>query len=239
MQRKLFPGILSNEVPGPMDRLITFLQRLFCTTTGWAMIGCVLGVAAVFIPWVFFFGFATYPGLDEAMRAGGIIPNQYLHLVQGIPGNFHPGRYGFYDGFVTWCGMATGITFFVLLLLLIATSPFDPVPLWRSVVLFGAASLIVLFASLFITKFAYNPLFVIREGAYATLGLGLGLIVLVAIEVRGFVARQLGKPKRPLLVPQGGKDIQDRKKEERFDWEEKSAGKPEQIRSTEDFGPPL
>jgi hypothetical protein len=212
--------------------LLFFVRKV--GTTGWAMTFCLMGVTTVFLSWV-------------DISAGGNIPDQVAYYAGGN-----------YNGFFTWHGFTTGITFFVLFLLLVATSPFDPVPLWRSILLFLAASAIVVFTSLFIGRFVNQPFVKIREGAYSALGLGLSLIVLATLEIRGMILRQLKNRKLAFMVPLEVKEIIPREvkevhkekkvseKEEEMpaaekaDWLKESGGiQDKPPRPKEEFGPPV
>jgi hypothetical protein len=62
-----------------------------------------------------------------------------------------------YNGLGSWHGIPTGITFVVLFLFLVATTPLYPVPLWRSIILFVAGGLILLFSGMFIGQTINRP----------------------------------------------------------------------------------
>jgi hypothetical protein len=172
----------------------------------------------------------------------------FLPWVDNLRGYGYWG--GSANGFITWHGITSGITFFVLFLLLVATSPFDPVPLWRSILLFLPGAAIVLFASLFIGTFVNTPWVKIREGAYSTLCLGLLLIVLATLEIRGLILRHLTNRKLAFLVPLDVKEIHEKKEVSEkakempipaeSDWlKEKGGIQDKPPRPMEEFGPPV
>jgi hypothetical protein len=145
----------------------------FGKTTGWAMVFCVAGIVSIFVPWVEVYG--------------------------GWGFDFTGQR----NGLVTWHGVVTGVLFAVLFLFLVATSPLEPVPLWRSITLGVAGALALLVTGLFIGRYAAPPLAVVLAGAYLALGLGFGLVFLAALEIRGMLVRVAMRRRVMAVIPEG------------------------------------
>jgi hypothetical protein len=168
-------------------------RRFLATTTGWAMIFCVLGVGSIFVPWAHLS--SKFSGRFAAEHSGEIRLLERLHQDHSQ------------NGLVSWHGIPTGILFVLLFLLLVATSPLDPVPLWRTIVLLVGGLLVVLFPSLFIERFVNHPLISVGAGAYFALILGFGLLFLGALEIRGMLLRRSARrgylpALTPEIVPQ-------------------------------------
>lgn len=170
-------------------------RRGFSLTTACAIALCLAGAVSIFAPWIRT-AYSPYGGW------------------------FQPGQH---NGFFTWHGVPTALTFVLLFLLLVATSPLHPVPLWRSILLLVGGCLVVLFTGLFIQRWTGYALVEVQGGAYCSLGLGIGLLFLGALEIRGLLLRRFqrqegqrfaeppcsvpdrGTERPMLLVP--GKDI--------------------------------
>jgi hypothetical protein len=156
------------------------------------MIFCVLGVVSIFLPWANpanqFSGRFASPDLEE------------MRLVVRVHQD------GTHNALVIWHGIPTGILFVLLFLLLVATSPLMPVPLWRTILLLVGGFLLVLFPSLFVGRFAGHPAVRVGWGAYFALVLGFGLLFLGALEIRGMLMRRTASTRffaalTPEIVP--------------------------------------
>ncbi len=93
----------------------------------------------------------------------------------------HALRFGYQ---VDW-GIGTGLVFLILFLLLVATGFMDPVPIWRPVALFLGGSGAILCPSLLRGSAAS-----LKEGAYLAMVLGVGLLFLGALQIRGILIRR-------------------------------------------------
>jgi hypothetical protein len=93
------------------------------------------------------------------------------------------------NALASWHGIATAITFLVLFLMLVATSPLYPVPLWRAIILFTVSILLVLFPALFIGMYANLRPYQGQYGAYVALALGFIILFIAALEIRGMFVR--------------------------------------------------
>jgi hypothetical protein len=139
------------------------------------MIFCVLGAISIFVIWASHSSKFSGRFVTSDPVEGRLI----LKLNDG-------GQ----NGLVSWHGIPTGILFVLLFLLLVATSPLDPVPLWRTILLLVGGFLVVLLPSLFIERFANHPVIAVGPGAYMALILGFGLLFLGALEIRGMLIRR-------------------------------------------------
>jgi hypothetical protein len=95
-------------------------KAFLTSTTGWAAVFCLVGAAAIFMPWMETLTFHG-PMKDGVIQAKSW-PSQ-----------------GWAYGTRLWHGYPTTFAFLGLLLFLFLTSPIKPIPLWRSIVLFLAA----------------------------------------------------------------------------------------------------
>jgi hypothetical protein len=150
------------------------------------MIFCLIGVAAIFLPWA---RVPSYEGIGLRVTLADR------------------------NGLASWHGIAAGITFVVLFLFLVATSPVYPVPLWRSIILSVLSTLIVIFSAVFVGDFSRTE---IKPGAYVALALGFVLLFITALEFRGLLMRRSARwesaalqrpsysqPLEPQVLPQG------------------------------------
>jgi hypothetical protein len=128
-----------------------FFRRTFGTTTGWAMILCLLASYLIFVPWA----------------------------VYSVP-NHSSDWYGYETGL----GIATETIFLGLFLLLLTTSFMDPPPIWRAVAMFLGGGVTVLLASL--SAVGARSL----EGAIGAIILGVGILLLAALQIRGILMRR-------------------------------------------------
>jgi hypothetical protein len=99
----------------------TSLRRFLASTTGWAMIFCLLGAAAIFLPWA------------EARQYRGQFD---------ADGVFHTKGHGFPETIYAtrlWHGYSTTFLFVGLFLFLFVTRRINGVPLWQSLVLLAVA----------------------------------------------------------------------------------------------------
>jgi len=149
------PPILTPVLgPAPPPRRKGALRKMFATTTGWAMILCILGGLRTFLPWA------------------------VQHRWEVAPGVIWTGDNNIL-GFESTFGLLTAMTFFCLFLLLVATGFMEPIPLWRPLSLFTAGILAILFSLL--AQTGGNSL---HAGAYLAILLGIGLLFLGALQVR-------------------------------------------------------
>lgn len=91
-------------------------------------------------------------------------------------------------GSTLWFGGAISSSFLFLLLYLFATGPLEPIPIWRPIVTFaGAAIILVLF-----NVYAYGPggNWVKFVGCWATLLATMGLLIASAAELRSVLKRR-------------------------------------------------
>jgi hypothetical protein len=171
-----------------MDKPRSFLGTVFFTTTGWAMICCLVGAATIFMPWG--------RGIPGFGKVDATVPPQPAEMFRQLP-QLPPG--GYYNGLFSWHGVVTCVAFAVLFLFLVATSPLYPVPLWRSILLFVGGSFVLLIVILFFGRFG-GPLFRFGEGSYITLGLAFMLLFLSALEIRALLIRWT-RPREVKLTP--------------------------------------
>jgi hypothetical protein len=148
-------------------------RSFFATPSGWAMIFCVAGVGSIFLPWAFTTGVLTVGAWTHPEH------EIVLRLKEGSR-----------NALVSWHGIPTGIIFVLLFLLLVATSPLNPVPLWRTILLLLGGFLVVLFTSMYVGHFAGFQVVRVGGGAYLALGLGFGLLFLGALEIRGMLIQR-------------------------------------------------
>src|SRR5262249_20783969 len=92
-------------------------------------------------------------------------------------------------------------------LLLVATSPLNPVPMWRTVLLLVCGFLVVFFTSMYVGHLAGFQVVTVRGGAYLALGLGFGLLFLAALEIRGMLSQRSERarafvPLAPQIIPE-------------------------------------
>jgi len=135
----------------PSARRKGLFRRTFGTTTGWAMILCLLGSYLIFVPW------AVYPS---------------------------PNHSSDWYGYEVGLGIATESLFAALFLLLLATSFMDPPPIWRAVAMFIGGAVVTLLASL--SAVGARSL----QGAGLAIALGVGILLLAALQVRGILMRR-------------------------------------------------
>jgi tRNA A-37 threonylcarbamoyl transferase component Bud32 len=140
--------------PAPSFRRKGVLAKMFATTTGWAMILCVLGGLRTFLPWA------------------------VQHRWEVAPGVIWTGDNNIL-GFESTFGLLTAMTFLLLFLLLVATGFLEPIPIWRPLSLFVAAILAILFSVL--PPSVGQSL---HAGAYLAIVLGVGLLFLGALQIR-------------------------------------------------------
>jgi hypothetical protein len=156
-------------------------RRRFLTTTNVAAALCLVGVLAVFLPWA---------------------DTSYQQLLSGNKAWFYHTLYGFQF----WPADIVAGLLFALLLFLIVTSPFRPVPVWRTVVLFlvaaAAAGSLVCFA-LLRERLCYqmahpeagSPGTLLNvnwlPGPFFTALPVVGLFVVGAVEIRDRIAHHL------------------------------------------------
>jgi hypothetical protein len=140
--------------PVPPPRRKGLIRRTFGTSTGWAMIFCVLGcLCSAFLPWV----------VETTWQVPGVLAFS-THIVLG---------------FESRCGVLTAMTFFVLSLILVATGFLEPIPAWRPACLFVAGVAVIFFVSL-----AHDNSHSLRAGAYFAIVLAVGLLFMGALQVR-------------------------------------------------------
>jgi hypothetical protein len=166
-------------------------KNFFTTPSGWAMIFCVAGVCALFFPWL------TPTGILGRVKLEHGDVGWALQVQQK----------GSQNALASWHGIPTGIVFVLLFLLMVATSPLNPVPFWRTLVLLVGGFLVVLFTSMFVGRFVGMEFVAVAGGAYLALGLGFGLLFLGALEIRGMLIQRAEKarhfaPLAPQIIPE-------------------------------------
>jgi hypothetical protein len=155
------------------------LGSFLATTSGWAIIFCLLGAVAGILPW------ATLSVLRQSSVRGA------HEFVLGIAG---------------WQGVLTTTIFLVLALILILTTRFAaPVPRWRSLLLAAAGAAVVGAAWNYASSIFVQDLELLKmvqsrsattrvvglEGSYLAAGqvftmiFGTGLLFLTALQMRG------------------------------------------------------
>jgi predicted Ser/Thr protein kinase len=150
-------------VPGPVAqvrRKSTF-GKVFATTTGWAMILCLMGCLRTFVPW------------------------SVEHRWEPAPGVILAGSHGLL-GYETTFGLLTAVSFLLLFLFLVATGFLEPIPIWRPLSLFLGAILVIVF-SLLPPSVGQS----LRGGAYLAIVLGVGLLFLGALQIRRILLTRL------------------------------------------------
>ena len=158
------------------------------TTTNWGILICVLGIAAVCLRW----SLISVWNSTELTR-----------------------RYAWAMGIGWWQGAIVGIAFFVGFCLLLATAGVRPIPKWRPAGLMIVALTAILAAAAFLVAFnagelplrpllnaarvnvqgARLPAHIhvhpeLREGPFVALGLGILLLLLAAVELRGVLVHR-------------------------------------------------
>jgi hypothetical protein len=93
------------------------LKRFLASTTGWAMIFCLLGAGAIFMPW------AEARQFRGPLDAEGV----FQSMGAGFPETIYATR--------LWHGYPTTFLFLGLFLFLFITRRINGVPLWQSLVL--------------------------------------------------------------------------------------------------------
>lgn len=142
--------------PAPKPRRKGFLRRIFGTTTGWAMIFCVMGCLSAFLPWA----------VEIIWQVPGVLAFSD-HTVMGYESKF---------------GILAVMTFLFLFLILVATGFLEPIPAWRPVCIFIAGIAVILFASR-----VHDESHKLHLGAYYAVALGVWLMFLGALQVRGII----------------------------------------------------
>jgi serine/threonine protein kinase len=141
--------------PIPPQRKKGLFRKTFGTTTGWAMIFCVLGsLCSAFLPW----------SVETTWQVPGVLALASHHLM----------------GFECRFGVLTAMTFLLLFLVLIATGFLEPIPVWRPACIF-IAGIVAIFFAVAEHDSTGRSLFV---GAYFAIATGLALLLLGALQVR-------------------------------------------------------
>jgi hypothetical protein len=96
-----------------------YLTPLFCTTTGWAVLLCVLGAAVTFQP------FFPMVQLQVRSAAGPSVPIAQIFGYECM-------------------SVYAGVIYLVLFMILVATSFIEPIPLWRPLLLLLAGTSVIL-----------------------------------------------------------------------------------------------
>jgi hypothetical protein len=184
-----------NEVPG-----VSAMKKLL-TTSNLAMVLCLVGCALLFLPW----GSAVIWTLDPTPQADG------SYKLKSWP----PASES-YPGYRFWHATACAVGFLALFLLLLATAPVRPVPRWRSVAILvvggSVLALVVLGLNtepaVFRSDMSEGRAVQSTWGAsnFVALGLGAGLMVLAALEIRSGIERGSRQPTPAQDIPVGRED---------------------------------
>jgi hypothetical protein len=181
-----------------MKQVFAALKVFFSSSTAWAIIICAVGTAVSFLPWI------------EVSSSG------LLYLFRPQVNAFALVR----GGDPCWHGIgATGI-FATLGLVLIATFSTKPINVWKTVAVFASGVGVIVEICLLLS-WAYQPRStmqtwstagkIVREepvnvfceplgGVFASLGGGIGLLLLSALQTRALLFRERTSPE-PITGP--------------------------------------
>jgi hypothetical protein len=155
------------------------------STTHWAIVLCLLGACAIFLPWA------------ETLTYHGYLQDGIIQ-VKGTPSR------DWVYGSRLWHGYATTYAFFGLFLFLFVTSPIKPNPLWRSIVLLLAAVGILL---LMVVGREWNHAPTLGDapqdgtwmtyswaiGSYVPIASAVALALVASVEIRGKIVMSLSR----------------------------------------------
>ncbi len=170
-----------------MQERLAAAKTFLTSTAGWAMVLCLLGAAAIFMPWA------------ETVTWHGHLEEDGVIRGKGFP--FQDWVYGSR----LWHGYPTTFAFLGLFLFLFVTSPIKPIPLWRSIVLF--LSIVGILILLVIGwEYDHRPslgdapqedIWVTYSwalGSYVPIASALALALVAGIEIRARVITALHRP---------------------------------------------
>jgi len=161
-------------------------KAFLTSTTGWAIVLCLLGAGAIFLPWA------------ETLTYHGHLQDGVIQ-VKGFPSR------AWVYGSRLWHGYATTFAFLGLCLVLFVTSPIKPIPLWRSIVLL-LASVGILMLIVIGRESNHAPAlgdapqegtwvtYSWAVGSYVPIASALALALVAGVEIRARVIKSLRRP---------------------------------------------
>jgi hypothetical protein len=165
-------------------------MRRVWSTGGLGMLLCVVGCALVFFPWAEVQIVTFDPAAPQVPPPKGSLVHEQLR------------------GYQLWGGVASAAAFLGGLLLLVITGPLQPTPAWRSTALL-ACGLAASGAAVALMAFPPEPLKRSAEAGRMVMAYAWGyphllsmvcsgmLVLLAAVELRGWVGRRLLKRGEP------------------------------------------